>query len=61
MWPPIYVVPRGSNIHFSFFQIMVTFVISYMSNACHMVQPLAELDTAGVGLSFANWMAVISP
>ena len=24
-----------------------------------MVQPWAELDVAGVGLSFANWMAVI--
>ena len=26
-----------------------------------MVQPWAELDVAGVGLSIANWMAVISP
>ena len=29
--------------------------------ALDMVQPWAELDVAGVGLSFANWMAVISP
>ena len=29
--------------------------------AFHMVQPWAELDVAGVGLSFANWMAVIAP
>ena len=26
-----------------------------------VVQPWAELNVAGVGLSFANWMAVISP
>ena len=29
--------------------------------AFDMVQPWAELDIAGVGLSFANWMAVIAP
>ena len=29
--------------------------------ALDMVQPWAELDVAGVGLSFANWMAVIAP
>ena len=29
--------------------------------AFDMVQPWAELDVAGVGLSFANWMAVIAP
>ena len=28
--------------------------------ALDMVQPWAELAVAGVGLSFANWMAVIS-
>ena len=27
--------------------------------ALDMVQPWAELDVAGVGLSFANWMAVV--
>ena len=26
-----------------------------------MVQPWAELDVAGVDLSFANWMAANSP
>ena len=29
--------------------------------ALDMVQPWAEFDVAGVGLSFANWMAVTSP
>ena len=29
--------------------------------AIDMVQPWAELDVAGVGLSFANWMTVVSP
>ena len=29
--------------------------------AFDMMQPWAELDVAGVGLSFANWMAVIAP
>ena len=29
--------------------------------ALDMVQPWAELDVAGVGLSFANRMAVIAP
>ena len=28
--------------------------------ALDMVQPWAELDVAGVGLSFANWMAVVT-
>ena len=29
--------------------------------AFDMVQPWAELDVAGVSLTFANWMAVIAP
>ena len=29
--------------------------------ALDMVQPKAELDVAGVGLLFANWMAIIAP
>ena len=29
--------------------------------ALDMVQPRAELNVAGVGLTCANWMAVVSP